>query len=174
MQKNHPSFKKKLISIYRSQDKIEALIEGVIPEQSMDNYYINLEMVIDQSSEDMNGDKIGVRPGDIFNNLGKKLPEASKVLIVGGAGVGKSTLMKYMSYKWSCGKIWQEKFDYVYRVSLKTLLNKDWSKNEKYESEPSLLKCLIHYHLIQGLQRHERADLKLEDLTWPEDKRKIL
>ena len=31
MQKNKPSFKEKLISIYRSQDKIEALIEGVIP-----------------------------------------------------------------------------------------------------------------------------------------------
>ena len=31
-----------------------------------------------------------------------------------------------MAYKWSIGEIWQEKFDQVYRLSLKTLLMENW------------------------------------------------
>ena len=31
-----------------------------------------------------------------------------------------------MAYKWGIGKIWEEKFDQVYRLSLKTLLDKNW------------------------------------------------
>lgn len=38
--------------------------------------------------------------------------------------------MSYMSYKWSTDSIWENKFDLVYRLTLKTLLNIRWK--EKY------------------------------------------
>ena len=62
-----------------------------------------------------------------------------------------------MAYQWSIGDIWKEKFDQVYRLSLKTLLNKNWKNNYyvkvlsiglKIGESPrgdKLLKCLAHY-----------------------------
>ena len=110
----------------------------------MADYHINLQMIINESDdrstnyEDINAEKIEVRHSDIFKSMGKKIGEASRVLIIGGAGVGKSTLMKYMSYQWSVGNFWQDKFDYVYRLSLKTLLDSGWM--QVYKNEDSLLK----------------------------------
>ena len=50
---------------------------------------------------------------------------AGKVLVVGKAGVGKTTLMHYISYKWAINQLWNYEFDYVFRVRLKDL-NTGW------------------------------------------------
>lgn len=74
--------------------------------------------------------------------------DVSKVLLLGGAGVGKTTLMHYLSYKWGKGQLWNDKFDYVFRIRLKELLNENWSREyEPYELRQDKLACFIHYCL---------------------------
>jgi DNA replication protein DnaC len=54
-----------------------------------------------------------------------------KVLVLGKAGVGKTSLMHYISYKWAKNQLWNDEFDYVFRLRLKDL-NTHWEKD--YES----------------------------------------
>ncbi len=50
---------------------------------------------------------------------------AGKVLVVGKAGVGKTSLMHYISYKWAINQLWNDDFNYFFRVRLKDL-NTGW------------------------------------------------
>jgi hypothetical protein len=50
---------------------------------------------------------------------------SGKVLVLGKAGVGKTSLMHYISYKWAMNQLWNDDFDYVFRVRLKDL-NTGW------------------------------------------------
>jgi hypothetical protein len=40
-----------------------------------------------------------------------------------------------MSYQWAEGKIWQGKFDFVYRITLKTLLDGSWKENYDFKDK---------------------------------------
>jgi|GEM_PF-5176046 len=74
--------------------------------------------------------------------------DIGKVLLLGGAGIGKTTLMHYLSYKWGKENLWSDKFDYVFRIKLKELLNENWSREyEPGELRQSKLACFIHYCL---------------------------
>ncbi|MFN9904947.1 MAG: NACHT domain-containing protein [bacterium] len=47
------------------------------------------------------------------------------MLVVGKAGVGKTSLMHYISYKWAKNELWNDVIDFVFRVRLKDL-NSGW------------------------------------------------
>lgn len=66
---------------------------------------------------------------NIFNEVDANHPQVDKVLLLGIAGIGKTTLLHYLSYRWGEDKLWEGKFDYVLRVRLKTLLNELWGKD---------------------------------------------
>jgi MoxR-like ATPase len=57
---------------------------------------------------------------------------SGKVLVLGRAGVGKTSLMHYISYKWAKNQLWTDEFDYVFRVRLKDF-NTEWEKNYRTE-----------------------------------------
>ncbi|WP_232279082.1 NACHT domain-containing protein [Rickettsia akari] len=44
-------------------------------------------------------------------------------MLLSSAGIGKTTLMHYLAYKWGKGNLWNNNFDYVFRVKLKELLS---------------------------------------------------
>jgi HEAT repeat protein len=46
-----------------------------------------------------------------------------RLLILGKAGIGKSTLCQYIAHQWSEGKLWKEKFEAVFWVPLRKLRN---------------------------------------------------
>jgi len=182
-------FQEKLNSLYQRNNKITPLIEGlegVIPQRTLDNYYVKLKTVVKEDSinQHFNYETISARKQEIgiealFDPLPNQEPAnktpITRLLIVGGAGIGKSTLMQYIAYKWSQTKLWNDKFEYVYRVSLKTLLNRDWDRSyEHRQKEDDLLKCLVHYHLVAELPTQERKDIHLEDLVWLDKKDKTL
>jgi len=68
--------------------------------------------------------------------------------------------MQYMAYKWSVGKLWNDKFDYVFRVTLKTLLNREWKDYYvRTNQAEDLLKCLVHYNLVKDLSFNEQKTI---------------
>jgi hypothetical protein len=53
-----------------------------------------------------------------------------RVLVLEKAGVGKTSLMHYISYKWAKNQLWKDDFDFVFRVRLKDL-NTEWENEYK-------------------------------------------
>ena len=176
-------FQMKLKEKYKKQDTIAPLIEGLdeIKQQSMKDYYVKLQTIIKEDEdlkqvgyESVSGEKKEIEIEKIFDKLTTSDAEMqpNKLLILGGAGVGKSTLMQYMAYKWGNGEIWNDKFDYVYRITLKTLLDECWL--DDYQDRNNLLKCLAHYHLTSSSSEKKDEKIKLEDMEWPVDNSKVL
>ncbi|WP_082068275.1 NACHT domain-containing protein [Rickettsia endosymbiont of Ixodes pacificus] len=106
---------------------------------------------------------------DIIESINRIQADIGKILLLGGAGVGKTTLLHNISYKWGKGQLWNDKFDYVFRVKLKELLNESWSR----EYEPSELRqdkvgCFIHYCLTHSAKfsKSEKIQL-LKDIARP-------
>jgi polynucleotide 5'-kinase involved in rRNA processing len=70
----------------------------------MKDYYVKLSLII---NNDVSGLKKEIDIEKIFDRVdGANSNDVGKILIIGGAGVGKSTLLQYMVYQWSIGKIW--------------------------------------------------------------------
>ncbi len=72
------------------------------------------------------------------------------MLVVGKAGVGKTSLMHFISYKWANNELWNDNFDFVFRVRLKDL-NTGWEnfyRNKLKDSfEDFLFASFLHYSL---------------------------
>lgn len=180
-------FQARLKEIYQSQDKIAPLIEGLdeMPEYSMKDYYVRLQTIVQEDAsqgvgarpyEEISGEKVPIDISKMFDKLqgdhSNEVP--AKLLVLGGAGVGKSTLMQYMVYKWSQGELWNDKFDLVYRVSLKTLLNQEWNRKYNEDETDDLLKCLVHLTISRSLAPKARKEFKLEKMEWPDSKERVL
>jgi len=111
----------KLKNLYKSQDTLPKLIEDdSIPEQKMDDYYVNLQILLSNSGN--SGEKKPINMSQMFDKI-EDQEAAKKILITGGAGVGKTTLLHNISYQWGKENIFTDKFDYVFKVKLKKLLN---------------------------------------------------
>jgi len=176
------TFQEKLKALYVRQDKIAPLIEGLeyeIPPQSFKDGYTKPKMIIKvdngkelQDCEPITDLEALFDPLTSEGNAADKHP-ISKLLIEGGPGVGKTTSMQYFAYKWSQGELWKDKFDYVYRVPLKVLLNRDWDYNsgrQDQEDEDDILKFLVHYNLSP----HGRKICELQDIPWKKEKTLLL
>ena len=63
------------------------------------------------------------------------------------------------------GELWREKFDYVYRVPLKILLDNDWKSKSNGDHSP--LKRLV-YSYLESLTPdfEEKRNFKIEDMVW--------
>jgi hypothetical protein len=70
--------------------------------------------------------------------------------------------MHFISYKWAKNQLWNDEFEYIFRVRLKDLTT-DREKNYKNElenfSETDLLSCFMHNSLHFGKKRDD--DLKI-------------
>ena len=87
----------KLKNLYKSQDTLPKLIEDEsIPEQKMDDYYVNLQILLSDSGN--SGEKKPINISQMFDKIGDQ-EAAKKILITGGAGVGKTTLLHNISYQ---------------------------------------------------------------------------
>ena len=163
---------KKLVSLYSADDKLPKLIEDEdIPAQDIDQYYVRLQAVVQEQAESAEsaaardkvvGEKRPIQIEEIFDELDKdkkgKKP-IDKVLLLGGAGIGKTTLMHHISHQWARGRLWKGKYAYLFRVRLKELLNDSWKKSSKYtpdDLDEHPLACFIHHCL-----RNQRTQLPL-------------
>lgn len=68
-----------------------------------------------------------------------------KVLIKGSAGMGKSTFLNYVSYRWGKGELFNNKFEYLFKVPLKELMNKEkFGKDSTDTGLIILTKLVLH------------------------------
>ncbi len=178
--------KRKLQIFHQEHSKIPTLIKDEdIKEQSLKDCYISLKILIkdDKALEDLGqisddnyhllGDKKPIAVNDIFAPLQKDQKPVSKLIIIGRAGIGKTTLMQYIAYKWGEGhKSDYNRFDYLFQIRLKDLLDDEWRQNYgRDELNQNPLACFIHAHL----DRDFRSEFKLEDIvTAISDQEKVL
>jgi hypothetical protein len=128
----------KLRKLYQAQDKLPKLIDDdQFEAQSLREYYIKLRVV---ARGDEGGEAVTMR--ELFSRRDGR--PAGRVLITGGAGLGKSTLLQYVAFRWSLepdiqsgaaaalpssgtddgetkGGLWHDQFRRVLRVPLKIL-----------------------------------------------------
>jgi hypothetical protein len=137
-----PSLSEKLKAFYSRQDTIPKLIEDIsVPTQKLDEYYIKLNMLANEGS----GDKYPIETEEMFALKNGKAA-ADKVLVFGGAGIGKSVFLQNIAYKWSKGELFNNKFDSSFKIRLK-LLSNDWKAGFNSDDLDEPLKCLILYSL---------------------------
>lgn len=108
--------------------------------------------------EQIYGTKTPIELNDIFEpNKDKKGVKANtnskRLLVLGRAGIGKSTLCQYMAYQWANSnaeeKLWQkngkEKFKLVLWIPLRNLLN--YSLNEQFPYDAILKEIIPEDHV---------------------------
>jgi predicted NACHT family NTPase len=78
--------------------------------------------------EEIYGTKTPIDVKDIFE---KCEDTTRKVLILGRAGIGKSTFCQYVTYRWAKGEIWSE-YDLIVLIRLRKLSERRYPSGENY------------------------------------------
>lgn len=167
--------KTKLQTFYQQNSNLPKLIDDEdIKEQSLKDCYTSLNIIIkdDKALEDLSqisddnyhllGDKKPITVDNILASQEEERKPIGKAIIIGRAGIGKTTLMHYIAYKWGEGhKSSYSRFDYLFQIRLRDLLNDEWRRNyNRDELNQYPLACFIHAHLGHDF----RSEFKLEDI----------
>src|SRR5262249_906469 len=70
------------------------------------------------SWEEIHGGKRPISLGELFEGKAVK-----RLLLLGRAGVGKSTLCQFIAHSWASGKLWNSQFEAVIWVPLRAIRN---------------------------------------------------
>ncbi len=172
--------KDKLKSFYQDRYYLPRLFEDLEP-QNIESTYTNLlfikrekrkrcEDADTQLKESMYGSYEGIQGKKTEIELTSIFEKGNKVIIYGKAGVGKTTLCHHIGFKCMNGNLWSNKFDYVFQLSLRELINREW-KNfyEGTELRLTPLECFID-HCCLGLSE----EIKLKNLKLLLDKERVL
>ena len=151
-------------------------------QKPIDEIFINLSLIEDAKDEDIK--KIISHESfldrddfphdeDDFMDISELLNQSSKSLIYGTAGIGKTTLCKYISYMWAKGEIYQ-KFDYVIYIPLRQWKHdgikgaiKDYyfsldDENITFDLKDNNNKILFLFDGYDELKEEKKQDLKDE------------
>jgi hypothetical protein len=90
--------------------------------------------------------KTTIAPEDLFKSRstkpGEAVREINKVLVVGNAGMGKTTLSKQLAYRWAKGE-WGTEFEAVYVLPVRNL-SKSYYDNAGYRREATLATAIVN------------------------------
>ena len=90
--------------------------------------------------EDIYGTKTMIEVENIFE---KCKDQTKKVLVLGRAGIGKSTFCQYVTYRWANGEIWQE-YQLVVLLRLRSLTHERYPGRPKYSPIDLIEKEYVH------------------------------
>jgi hypothetical protein len=99
------------------------------------------------------------------NNLFSILKEQHKILLVGEAGMGKSTIATYLLLEWAAKPEWQKRFDWVLLVRLGNLNNIFYAPKEKLYTAIDLVakECLPKDDILEKILR---KNLNSNQVLW--------
>lgn len=176
----------KLKALYRSQLMPKLITDALdnqqpLPPQSFDSLYVIPKLTFkdsDGNAQNIPEIKQLIKPLDASNSI------ANKILLIGDAGSGKTTLMHYITHEWGRVEngLWGNRFDYVLRVRLKKLGTDSWKKGPGEIEDPlsTLIKDTLAEQLVElkmtQREEWEKLQLKAGDIleVLKEDKSKIL
>jgi predicted NACHT family NTPase len=130
-------------------------------EHLIKDYYVKLQIVLSEGQL-----KNDIELEDILSRTSE---DNKKILMLGNAGVGKTTLMQYIANKWGNDNLWQDKFDYVYKISFKQLLLEDCKDFVKtfVKDEPNdpILQAFIAYNIKNGNRGAAKKSVTNNEIT---------
>ena len=144
--------------LHNKDDEIDNIVKSLEEETNEENKFAILRRNLPNKNES--------EIKNIAESINRIQDDVGKVLLLGSAGIGKTTLMHYLSYKWGKWELWNDKFNYVFRVKLKELLS-NWTVRYGTNIDDDILSCFIHYCL-------DSKDIKLEEIKSIRDKDRIL
>ena len=77
---------------------------------------------------------------------------ATRVLLLGGPGTGKTTISQTLSYRWGIRELWDEKYDFVFHLTCRKL-------KEDYKKETNILQLLMKHHASKKFQMQNEEKL---------------
>ncbi|CAF3462902.1 unnamed protein product [Rotaria sp. Silwood1] len=78
--------------------------------------------------EEIYGTKTAIDVKDLFKN---SKDQTKKILVLGRAGIGKSTFCRYVTYRWAKGEIWSE-YELVILIQLRLLTTNRYPLSQNY------------------------------------------
>lgn len=163
------TLQERLKTLYLKEAKLPDFLSSETKDKRIEDSYINLAIIdleIQQKKEadlkassentelDSPEDNVDEENTIEINTLFKN-KTTERVLIHGKAGIGKTTLVRYITYQWASNKLWQE-FDYIFLLPLRTL--------NTYTKSEDGLKRLIHERCFDGLAKKVEREIELEQI----------
>lgn len=152
-----------LKSIHKAQDSLPKLFDADDSRASkIKDCYIQLQTI---KSADAQTEKKAIKLSELFN-----IPATQncRVLVLGIAGVGKTTLMQYIAYQWATQNLYGIRFSYVFRVNLRNIIKEKWKEGYTPEQKRHhITACFLHYCLGN---EEDRQKLSVEQIICIEQK----
>jgi HEAT repeat protein len=96
-----------------------------------------------------------------FFKLSKKVTEVQeRILIQGEAGVGKTTFSNYLTYYWAIDKLWQDRFEWIFKITLRNLTLQIYQQPNKIYN----IQDIIYHECFPSLKRNHFDQLWLEGI----------
>ncbi len=85
----------------------------------------------------------------IFEHQKNNTELSTRLLILGRAGIGKTTLCKLITYQWIHNNLWKSKFDWVFWIPLRNLATQDYQVLKEL-NKSKLIAQIIWQECFQG------------------------
>lgn len=86
--------------------------------------------------------------------------EHHRILIIGRAGVGKSTLCQFILSQWAAGKLWQERYQAIFRIPLRNLIANRYSEKNNCDISEIINRECFNSRLTKKEKKKLDEDLK--------------
>ena len=85
---------------------------------------------------------------------------ATRVLLLGGPGTGKTTISQTLSYRWGIRELWDEKYDFVFHLTCRKL-------KAACNTRTNILQLLMKHHASKKFQmQNEEKITSTHEIIW--------
>ena len=89
-----------------------------------------------------------------------KQKQENRLLIIGSAGIGKTTLCQYIVNQWAQGKLWADRYHGIFRIPLRNLIASRYIAKRDYSLLEIINQECFANRLTEEEQKHLDSELK--------------